>query len=52
MEMSFHPLFNMATGQCRLDYRRMENRWVGDAVGLTIKTDFDDKFRIILLSSS
>lgn len=26
MEMSFHPLFNMATGQCRLDYRRMENR--------------------------
>ena len=26
MEMSFHPLFNMATGQCRLDYRRPENR--------------------------
>lgn len=26
LEMSFHPLFNMATGQCRLDYRRPENR--------------------------
>ena len=28
MEISFHPLFNMTTGQCRLDYRRPENRLV------------------------
>lgn len=27
MEAAFHPLFNMAVGTCRLDYRRQENRY-------------------------
>ncbi|XP_069701735.1 ribosome quality control complex subunit TCF25 [Periplaneta americana] len=26
LECAFHPLFNMAKGNCRLDYRRQENR--------------------------
>lgn len=26
LEYSFHPLFNLAQGNCRLDYRRQENR--------------------------
>lgn len=26
LECAFHPLFNIATGNCRLDYRRQENR--------------------------
>ena len=26
MECAFHPLFNVAQGNCRLDYRRQENR--------------------------
>ncbi|XP_052269537.1 transcription factor 25-like isoform X2 [Dreissena polymorpha] len=26
MEMSFHPMFNLATGTCRLEYRYRENR--------------------------
>ncbi|XP_050301133.1 transcription factor 25 [Anthonomus grandis grandis] len=26
LEFSFHPLFNVAQGNCRLDYRRQENR--------------------------
>ncbi|KAK5642561.1 hypothetical protein RI129_008728 [Pyrocoelia pectoralis] len=26
LECSFHPLFNVAQGNCRLDYRRQENR--------------------------
>lgn len=26
MESSFHPLFNLAVGTSRLDYRRQENR--------------------------
>ncbi|KAK7863009.1 hypothetical protein R5R35_010760 [Gryllus longicercus] len=26
LESAFHPLFNMATGNCELDYRRQENR--------------------------
>jgi hypothetical protein len=25
-ESAFHPLFNMAKGNCRLDYRIQENR--------------------------
>ena len=28
MEAAFHPLYNMAVGTCRLDYRRQENRYV------------------------
>lgn len=27
LEYAFHPLFNIATGNCRLDYRRQENRY-------------------------
>lgn len=27
LECTFHPLFNIATGNCRLDYRRQENRY-------------------------
>lgn len=26
LESAFHPLFNVARGNCRLDYRRQENR--------------------------
>ena len=26
MEAAFHPLFNLAVGTCRLDYKRQENR--------------------------
>jgi len=26
MEAALHPLFNLAVGTCRLDYRRQENR--------------------------
>lgn len=26
LEMAFHPLFNLAQGTCRLDYKRQENR--------------------------
>lgn len=26
LECAFHPLFNIAQGNCRLDYRRQENR--------------------------
>lgn len=26
LEYAFHPLFNIAQGNCRLDYRRQENR--------------------------
>ena len=26
MEAAFHPLFNMAVGTSRLDYKRQENR--------------------------
>ena len=28
MESAFHPLFNLAVGTCRLDYRRQENRYI------------------------
>ncbi len=28
MEAAFHPLFNLAVGTCKLDYRRQENRYV------------------------
>lgn len=28
LEYAFHPLFNVAQGNCRLDYRRQENRLV------------------------
>lgn len=27
LEYCFHPLFNIAQGNCRLDYRRQENRY-------------------------
>lgn len=27
LEYAFHPLFNVAQGNCRLDYKRQENRW-------------------------
>lgn len=26
LECAFHPSFNMTTGQCRLDYRKQQNR--------------------------
>lgn len=26
LEYAYHPLFNVAQGNCRLDYRRQENR--------------------------
>ena len=26
LESSFHPLFNLASGTCHLDYKRQENR--------------------------
>jgi hypothetical protein len=28
LECAFHPLFSLAQGNCRLDYRRQENRFV------------------------
>jgi hypothetical protein len=28
LECAFHPLFNLAQGTCRLDYRRQENRYL------------------------
>lgn len=28
LESAFHPLFNVAKGNCRLDYKRQENRFV------------------------
>lgn len=28
LETAFHPLFNVSQGNCRLDYRRQENRSV------------------------
>lgn len=28
LEYAFHPLFNVAQGNCRLDYRRQENRYI------------------------
>lgn len=30
LECAFHPLFSLAQGSCRLDYRRQENRWVNN----------------------
>lgn len=27
LECAFHPCFNIATGNCRMDYRRQENRY-------------------------
>lgn len=32
LESAFHPLFNVAQGNCRLDYRRQENRYVGSNI--------------------
>jgi hypothetical protein len=26
MEAAFHPMFNVATATCRLDYKRQQNR--------------------------
>ena len=26
LESAFHPCFNLASGECHLDYRRQENR--------------------------
>lgn len=26
LEYAFHPSFNITTGQCRLDYRKQQNR--------------------------
>ena len=26
LEYNFHPLFNMTTGKCRIDYKKQQNR--------------------------
>ena len=39
MESSFHPLFNLAVGTCRLDYRRQENRFVLHALAFRPTTN-------------
>lgn len=45
MESAFHPLFNLAVGTCRLDYKRQENRYAKFCIdNLTVLQKFRHSF--------